>query len=123
VNFRRVCLQEDLDAAQRWEEKQLLLAREAGADAAAHIETVRQMGAKKRAAAYETWGQGFYKNLENIAPLRGALAVWGLTVDDIAVGSFHGTSTKLNDRNEPEVVHKQMKHLGRTKPRAETTNT
>jgi fatty acid synthase subunit beta len=31
-----------------------------------------------------------------IAPLRRALAVWGLTVDDIGVLSIHGTSTVAN---------------------------
>lgn len=31
-----------------------------------------------------------------IAPLRRALAVWGLTVDDIGVLSIHGTSTNAN---------------------------
>ena len=36
-----------------------------------------------------------------------------MTVDDIAVGSFHGTSTTLNDRNESSVVNQQLAHLGR----------
>jgi fatty acid synthase subunit alpha len=62
----------------------------------------------------DTWGQGFFRNDPSIAPLRGALAVWGLTVDDLAVASFHGTSTKLNDKNESAVVNLQMRHLGRT---------
>jgi fatty acid synthase subunit alpha len=31
-----------------------------------------------------------------IAPLRRALAVWGLTADDIGVLSIHGTSTAAN---------------------------
>lgn len=31
-----------------------------------------------------------------IAPLRRALAVWGLTADDIGVLSIHGTSTNAN---------------------------
>ena len=31
-----------------------------------------------------------------IAPLRRALAVWGLTADDIGVLSIHGTSTGAN---------------------------
>jgi fatty acid synthase subunit alpha len=39
--------------------------------------------------------------------------VWGLGVDDIGVGSFHGTSTNANDKNESEVVNTQMAHLGR----------
>jgi fatty acid synthase subunit alpha, fungi type len=33
-----------------------------------------------------------------IAPLRRALAVWGLTADDIGVLSIHGTSTGANVR-------------------------
>jgi fatty acid synthase subunit alpha len=36
-----------------------------------------------------------------IAPLRRALAVWGLTADDIGVLSIHGTSTVANVRNRP----------------------
>ena len=32
----------------------------------------------------------------HIAPLRRALAVWGLTADDIGVLSIHGTSTNAN---------------------------
>jgi fatty acid synthase subunit alpha len=34
-----------------------------------------------------------------VAPLRRALAVWGLTADDIGVLSIHGTSTVANVRN------------------------
>ena len=34
-----------------------------------------------------------------IAPLRRALAVWGLTADDIGVLSIHGTSTGANVRD------------------------
>lgn len=55
----------------------------------------------------------FYVGDNSIAPLRGALAVWGLTIDDLDVASFHGTSTKLNDRNESEVIQKQLSSLGR----------
>jgi len=76
---------------------------------------VRAFANKKRTAAWETWGQGFYKSLlPEISPLTGALAVWGLTVDDIGVVSCHGTSTLLNDKNESSVVQKQFEHLGRT---------
>ena len=34
-----------------------------------------------------------------IAPLRRALAIWGLTADDIGVLSIHGTSTGANVRD------------------------
>eukprot|EP01062_Namystynia_karyoxenos_P028436 TRINITY_DN21550_c0_g1_i1.p1 TRINITY_DN21550_c0_g1~~TRINITY_DN21550_c0_g1_i1.p1 ORF type:complete len:4167 (+),score=1617.38 TRINITY_DN21550_c0_g1_i1:129-12503(+) len=88
---------------------------EAEAYAAARLEEV-QAGAKRRErAALDTLGQGFYKNNPRIAPIRGALAVWGLDVDDIAVASFHGTSTQANDRNESDVLNTQMTHLGRSK--------
>lgn len=53
-----------------------------------------------------------------IAPLLGALSVWGLTIDDIEVASFHGTGTKANDFNESEVLQRQLEHLGRTRGNA-----
>ena len=90
-----------------------------GAPAAAHFRKMREeMLARStetsRTAAFDRWSTSFYKNEVTIAPLRGALAVWGLTVDDIAVASFHGTSTAANDVNESEVTNKQMAHLGRS---------
>ncbi|KAI9223673.1 hypothetical protein BC828DRAFT_410490 [Blastocladiella britannica] len=66
-------------------------------------------------AVLSTWGNDFWTRDPTIAPLRGALAVWGLNVDDIGVTSFHGTGTKANDFNESEVIHRQFEHLGRSK--------
>ncbi|CAL5866650.1 uncharacterized protein PFLUO_LOCUS859 [Penicillium psychrofluorescens] len=63
-------------------------------------------------------GNNFWKQDSRIAPLRGAMATWGLTVDDIGVASFHGTSTVANDKNESDVICQQMKHLGRKKGNA-----
>ncbi|OQD67144.1 hypothetical protein PENDEC_c044G00811 [Penicillium decumbens] len=63
-------------------------------------------------------GNNFWKQDSRIAPLRGAMATWGLTVDDIDVASFHGTSTVANDKNESDVICQQLKHLGRTKGNA-----
>ncbi|WWC63190.1 uncharacterized protein I303_105790 [Kwoniella dejecticola CBS 10117] len=50
----------------------------------------------------------------NIAPLRRALAVWGLDADSVGVISCHGTSTKANDKNESGVYNLQFEQLGRT---------
>ncbi|KAI9637319.1 fatty acid synthase alpha subunit [Dioszegia hungarica] len=50
----------------------------------------------------------------NIAPLRRALAVWGLDADSVGVISCHGTSTKANDKNESSVYNQQFTQLGRT---------
>lgn len=68
--------------------------------------------------AYATWSHNFFQQDPSISPLRGALAVYGLTIDDINVASFHGTSTKANDKNESRVLNSQLKHLGRTKGNA-----
>ncbi|KAI1613404.1 fatty acid synthase subunit alpha reductase [Exophiala viscosa] len=65
--------------------------------------------------ALNTYGNQFWVHDKTIAPMRGALAVWGLTVDDIDVISFHGTSTRANEKNEASVVHEQLRHLGRKK--------
>ncbi|GAA5878476.1 hypothetical protein JCM8547_005957 [Rhodosporidiobolus lusitaniae] len=54
----------------------------------------------------------------NISPLRRALAVWGLTIDDVGVASFHGTSTVANDKNESNAYNEQFRHLGRAKGNA-----
>ncbi|KAJ2143604.1 fatty acid synthase alpha subunit Lsd1, partial [Coemansia sp. RSA 678] len=69
---------------------------------------------RQEGEALSLWSNNFWKQDPRIAPLRGALAVWGLTVDDIGVASFHGTSTKANDKNESQVIERQFKHLGRT---------
>ncbi|OXG24315.1 fatty acid synthase subunit alpha [Cryptococcus neoformans Ze90-1] len=50
----------------------------------------------------------------NIAPLRRALAVWGLDADSVGAISCHGTSTKANDKNESGVYNLQFEQLGRT---------
>ncbi|CAH7689739.1 fatty acid synthase subunit beta [Phakopsora pachyrhizi] len=54
----------------------------------------------------------------SVAPLKRGLAVWGLSIDDVGVASFHGTSTKANDKNESSVYNQQLKHLGRSKGNA-----
>ncbi|UJO24867.1 hypothetical protein CLAFUW4_14443 [Fulvia fulva] len=57
---------------------------------------------------------GLRSQRPTVSPLRASLETWGLTIDDLDVASLHGTSTKANDINEPEVICKQMTHLGRT---------
>jgi len=71
--------------------------------------------ARQTADALDSLGNSFYKNHPEISPLRGALATWGLTIDDLDVCSFHGTSTVMNEKNECAVLQRQLEHLGRTK--------
>ncbi|KAJ1952075.1 hypothetical protein GGI12_006338, partial [Dipsacomyces acuminosporus] len=77
-------------------------------------EFIEKEAKRQQREALDTWGNEFWRQDPRIAPLRGSLAVWGLTVDDIGVASFHGTSTKANDKNESQVLERQLKHLGRT---------
>jgi len=65
------------------------------------------------ACAKRKWGTEWWKGHPSISPLRGALATWGLTADDIGVASCHGTSTKLNDQNESDILNSEMDVLGR----------
>lgn len=81
----------------------------------AHIE--REAKRQEREAQYSL-GNNFWRQDSRIAPLRGALATWGLTIDDLDVASFHGTSTVANDKNESAVICQQMQHLGRKKGNA-----
>ncbi|KAJ2080551.1 fatty acid synthase alpha subunit Lsd1, partial [Coemansia sp. RSA 988] len=69
---------------------------------------------KQRKSLQDTWGNEFWKQCADISPLRGSLAVWGLTADDIDMASFHGTSTRANDINESNVLNTQLGHIGRT---------
>jgi fatty acid synthase subunit alpha len=85
------------------------------ADRARRIEEDAERQIKQVLRSY---GNHFWKDEPSIAPLRGALATWGLTIDDLGVASFHGTSTKANDKNESSVICQQLAHLGRKKGNA-----
>ena len=84
-------------------------------DRAAHIE---REALRQEKDTLNSLGNNFWKQDPRIAPLRGALATWGLTIDDLGVASFHGTSTVANDKNESDVICQQMRHLGRAKGNA-----
>jgi fatty acid synthase subunit alpha, fungi type len=103
INYRRRMLQHTLKSIREFhalspeeatEDDKILLQRE-------------EREARRR------FGNEFYVGDSRISPLRGALAVWGLTADDIKVVSMHGTSTQLNEKNEVEVLHRQLEQLGR----------
>jgi fatty acid synthase subunit beta len=70
------------------------------------------------AARQEKGALAMYGMLEGsdpqIAPLRRALAVWGLTADDIGVLSIHGTSTKANEENETRIWNDIFTTISRT---------
>ncbi|KAJ2459125.1 fatty acid synthase alpha subunit Lsd1, partial [Coemansia sp. RSA 2337] len=79
-----------------------------------YVKQVEEDYARQRRHLQDAWGNEFWKGKSDISPLRGSLAVWGLTADNIGLASFHGTSTVANDKNESDVLNTQLKHLGRT---------
>lgn len=78
------------------------------------IDEAKKLAATQISEARKFFGNDFYKHDDRISTIRGALATFGLTVDDITVSSFHGTSTKANDKSESEVIHTLLNHLGRS---------
>jgi fatty acid synthase subunit alpha len=81
-------------------------------------EHIQREAARQECEVLYNLGNNFWRKDPTIAPIRGALATWGLTVDDLDVASMHGTSTVANDKNESMTLCNQMAHLGRTKGNA-----
>ncbi|KAF9467993.1 fatty acid synthase [Collybia nuda] len=73
---------------------------------------------EKEASQQEKDALAMYGMLEGsdprVAPLRRALAVWGLTADDIGVLSIHGTSTGANEENETKIWNDIFTTISRT---------
>lgn len=78
------------------------------------VSAIVSESARQIREARNSFGNEFWKRDPRIAPIRGALATWGLTIDDLDVASFHGTSTVKNELNESEVIQTQLSQLGRT---------
>ena len=123
IKYRKRQLDNRANQIKQWVENELeMLQVEAeqipeadqGAFFAERTEELHREAKRQLKSAQNQWGNEFYKNDPRIAPLRGALATFGLTIDDIGVASFHGTSTKANDKNESATINKMMKHLGRS---------
>lgn len=128
IKYRNRQLKKRLEQISRWQEEELdflseeaeLAKEEYGADfsssefLSSRTEEILRETKKQVADAKKQWGNYFYKGDPRIAPLRGALATFGLTIDDLGVASFHGTSTKANDKNESATINSMMKHLGRS---------
>ena len=108
-------LETELDLSQ--EELGWLQDDDASTEAIEHVRNrmlyLQREACRQDKDAMNTFGNDFWREMPEISPIRGALAVWGLTIEDLDVASFHGTSTKKNDTNETEVVQKQLSHLGR----------
>ena len=131
INYRRRQLDLRIERIKHWHETELLeLQQEVAAmkaqgstfDESEYMQEraadIHRQASREEKEARFALGNNFWKKDDRIAPLRGALATWGLTIDDLGVASFHGTSTVANDKNESDVICQQMKHLGRKKGNA-----
>ncbi|KAJ2157084.1 fatty acid synthase alpha subunit Lsd1 [Coemansia sp. RSA 552] len=121
LDYRQRKLQRQLQTLDSWKQDELdALQAEAAKDGLTPTQisyrkaNIEDEYLQQKGALQDICGNEFWKRDQSISPLRGSLAVWGLTVDDIGLASFHGTSTKANDTNESEVLNAQMVHLGRT---------
>ncbi|KAI1179931.1 putative fatty acid synthase alpha subunit FasA [Nemania sp. FL0916] len=115
LKYRQSRLEHDIATIEGWRLSQLGDASvKIGAQEAAHQQMIESVSACRKADAQWLWNGDIRQLDPGISPIRAALAVWGLTIDDIAVASFHGTSTKANDKNESSVINQQMMHLRRS---------
>jgi fatty acid synthase subunit alpha len=118
IKYRKAELTAALSQIEQWKQEQhFRLEREADSltehqQSHARSQLEREV-LRREKNARANWSN-FWKNEPAISPIRGSLALWGLTIDDISVVSFHGTSTQANDTNEADVINQQMAHLGRT---------
>ncbi|KAK6459259.1 fatty acid synthase subunit alpha [Scheffersomyces xylosifermentans] len=128
IKYRARQLKQRLEQIKAWGESELdylnteaeLAKEEYGAEFSIkdfireRAEEIHRESKRQIADAKKQWGNNFYKSDPRIAPLRGALAAFNLTIDDLGVASFHGTSTVANDKNESATINSMMKHLGRS---------
>ncbi|KAK6202335.1 fatty acid synthase subunit alpha [Scheffersomyces amazonensis] len=128
IKYRSRQLKQRLSQIKNWEESEIsylndeaaLVKEEYGTEFSEadflkeRTEEINREVQRQITDAKKQWGNNFYKSDPRIAPLRGALAAFNLTIDDLGVASFHGTSTVANDKNESATINSMMKHLGRT---------
>lgn len=114
LEYRREMLQHQLSsimALQKMQSK-LVRSRNGGPDQLRAVENTALAAAKD---ARYIWSNDIRRQDPQISPIRASLAAWGLTIDDISVASFHGTSTVANEKNESDVVNTQMRHMDRSR--------
>lgn len=115
LEFRRQQLEQSFELIKVWRDSQVEKAKGHPDWSEQMVQEIETAAATKARSAKRTWGNDIRLQDPKIAPIKAALATWGLGIDDITVASMHGTSTKANDTNEADVISTQLSHLGRTK--------
>ncbi|KAJ7598584.1 thiolase-like protein, partial [Mycena floridula] len=118
LSFRRMQISQWLAHEQAQLHEEVESRKKAGEAVESDYFSSRVAAIEVEAARQEKDALGLYGMLEgtdpHIAPLRRALAVWGLSVDDIGVLSIHGTSTNANEENETHIWNEIFTTLSRT---------
>ncbi|KAJ2503686.1 fatty acid synthase alpha subunit Lsd1 [Coemansia sp. RSA 1972] len=114
LEYRRRQLRKRQKQIDEWAHEERSLLSADSTHNSESLEFINTEAARQHRDALDSWGTEFWKHNSRISPLRGSLSVWNLTVDDIGVASFHGTSTKANDPNESHILNLQLSHLNRT---------
>ena len=129
VNYRREQMQDCICDIERWRSAGIQMlagpipweagmignkTAPAGSDLNSLEHTINATANTRTKVVRRLWGNDFRAQDPRISPMRASLAVWGLTVDDIDIVSLHATSTRANDKNELDVINRQMTALGRT---------
>ncbi len=108
LNFRRTQISQWLTNEQAQLREEVEMAKSSGTPLEEDYVATRVSNMETEAKKQESDALSMYGMLEGndpqIAPLRRALAVWGLTADDVGVLSIHGTSTKANVR-QPSALY------------------
>ncbi|KAI7825086.1 acyl transferase domain-containing protein [Kickxella alabastrina] len=121
LDYRRRQIKRQIAVLNAWKEEELAQIPEytaklhSGSEklAAQYMQQLEIDYARQVRGVQDVWGVDFWKQDTEISPLRGSLAVWGLTANDIGMASFHGTSTVANDKNESDVFNAKLQHIGR----------
>jgi len=107
LSFRRTQISQWLTHEQYELQEEIAYRKKEGEAVDEEYISSRLVNLEKEAARQEKDAFGMYGMLEgsdpSVAPLRRALAVWGLTDDDTGVLSIHGTSTGANEKNETAI--------------------
>ncbi|KAG6910835.1 hypothetical protein DXG01_007150 [Tephrocybe rancida] len=116
--FRRTQISQWLTHEHAQLQEELAFRKTQGESIEADYFASRVANIEKEAGQQEKDALAMYGMLEGsdprVAPLRRALAIWGLTADDIGVLSIHGTSTNANEENETKIWNDIFKTISRT---------
>ncbi|PCH42040.1 fatty acid synthase [Wolfiporia cocos MD-104 SS10] len=116
--FRRTQISQWLDNERSLLQEEIRFRKEQGETVDEEYLANRVADIEKEAAHQEKDALATYGMLQGVdprvAPLRRALAVWGLTADDIGVLSIHGTGTGANENNETHVWNDIFTNISRS---------